>query len=430
MSSRSGPGGSTRGPRPSRRGSIGPVTTPTTEAPSPPGAAPRWTLVVAVVLVAANLRTLMASLPPLAEAVHDDLGLSSLAMGVLTTLPVLLMGLLAPVAVRVSRRVGPPAAVAAGVGLVLAGLLLRGFGDASVPVLYAGTVVAGVGIALAGTLLPGVVKAVFPAHRAGLGTGLTMLSMMGGAALASAGSVPLADVLGGWGPALQSWTPLAGLALLAWLAVRRGIARYTSAGSATGGGSHALPWASTTAWLLAAYLTAQSWQFYSALAWLAPTYESYGWSARDAGLLMAVFTGAQLVSGLLAPTLLDRVRDARVLLVAAGVLGGVGEAGVWLAPGGAPWVWALLVGTGQGAAFALGLGLLVRYAVTSRDSARLTAMTFLVSYTVAAFGPAASGAVEDATDGFGPMWALLALVMLAQLVVSLSLRPGLTRIGA
>ena len=31
-------------------------------------------------------------------------------------------------------------------------------------------------VALAGTLLPGIVKAVFPARRAGLGTGLTMVS--------------------------------------------------------------------------------------------------------------------------------------------------------------------------------------------------------------------------------------------------------------
>ena len=196
------------------------------------------------------------------------------------------------------------------------------------------------------------------------------------------------------------------------------------------GGSHALPWRSTTAWLLAAYLTAQSWQFYSALAWLAPTYESHGWSARDAGLLMALFTGAQLVSGLVAPTLLDRVADARVLLVTAGVLGGSGELGVWLAPDAAPWVWALLLGAGQGASFALGLGLLVRSAVTARDSSRLTAMGFLVCYSIAAFGPATSGAVEDATGGFGAVWMLLAVAMVPQLLASARLGPHLPRVGA
>ena len=120
------------------------------------------------------------------------------------------------------------------------------------------------------------------------------------------------------------------------------------------------------------------------------------------------------------------MRDARVLLVGATVLGGLGETGIWLAPDLAPWVWALLVGAGQGACFALGLGLLVRFAATPRDSARLTAMAFLVSYTVASLGPATMGAVEDATGGFSVLWALLALVALPQLAVSSRLRPGLT----
>ena len=154
---------------------------------------PRWALVAAIVLVAANMRTLMASLPPLAEAVRADLGLSSAWMGVLTTLPVLCMGLLAPEANQVARRLGSEVATGAGVGLVLAGLVLRGSGGGAVWSLYAGTFVAGAGIALAGTLLPGIVKAVFPARRSGLGTGLTMAAMMGLAAVASATSVAIAS---------------------------------------------------------------------------------------------------------------------------------------------------------------------------------------------------------------------------------------------
>ena len=389
-----------------------------------------WAVVAALVLVAANLRTLMASLPPLAEAVRADLGLSSAWMGVLTTVPVLCMGLLAPVANQVARRVGSARSIASGIAIVLSGLVLRGAGGEAVWALYAGTFLAGTGIALAGTLLPGIVKAVFPPRRAGLGTGLTMFSMMGGAAVASAAAVPLATALGGWSRSLLAWAAVALVGMLAWVPVTRAVHHHTLPDEAPEDVSHALPWASATAWLLAGYLTCQSWQFYSALAWLAPTYETHGWSARDAGLLMAVFTGSQLVSGLVAPTLLDRVPNARVLLVAAGVLGGLGQVGVWLAPDSAPWLWAVLLGAGQGAAFALGLVLLVRYAATPRDSARLTAMAFLVSYSVAAFGPAAMGAVEDTTGGFAWVWALLALVAVPQLALAVRLRPDLQRVGA
>ncbi|HYH90846.1 MAG TPA: hypothetical protein VEX67_16555, partial [Solirubrobacteraceae bacterium] len=40
----------------------------------------------AIVLIALNLRTLVASLPPLLTDVRDDLGLSGLAAGLLTAL--------------------------------------------------------------------------------------------------------------------------------------------------------------------------------------------------------------------------------------------------------------------------------------------------------------------------------------------------------
>ena len=87
--------------------------------------------------------------------------------------------------------------------------MLRGVGGGREWSLYAGTVVAGTGIALAGTLLPGMVKTVFPARRSGLGTGLTMLAMMGAAGIAAALAVPLATALGGWSASLLAWAPLA-----------------------------------------------------------------------------------------------------------------------------------------------------------------------------------------------------------------------------
>ncbi|MEO7420907.1 MAG: MFS transporter [Ornithinibacter sp.] len=401
----------------------------TTEPAPREHAAPPWLAVAAIVLVATNLRTLMASLPPLAETIRADLGISSAWLGVLTTLPVLCMGLLAPVANQLARRVGSTVAVGAGIVLVLSGLVVRGLGGGQVWSLYAGTLVAGTGIALAGTLLPGVVKAVFPAHRSGLGTGLTMLAMMGTAAVASAAAVPLSTLFGDWSASLLSWVPLAGVAVLVWAAARRTLSAHSPTRVGADDVAHHLPWRSTTAWLLAAYLTCQSWQFYSSLAWLAPTYESHGFSARDAGLIMAVFTGVQLVSGLVSPALLDHVSDPRVLILAAAAVGTAGLLGVWLAPEAAPWVWAFLLGAGQGGCFSLGLGLLVRLTVTPRDSARLTAMAFLVSYSIASLGPTTMGVVADVTGSYGSIFALLAAVSVPLVLVGMRLRPGLDPVG-
>jgi CP family cyanate transporter-like MFS transporter len=384
---------------------------------------PTGLLALSLVAVAVNLRTAMASVPPLAQAIGDDLGLSNAALGALTTLPVLCMGVFAPAAQRIAGRLGAAAAIEGAIACLAVGLALR-FAGGQVWALYAGTFVAGVGIAIGGTLLPGLVKELFPPQRSGLVTGLYMLAMMGGAGASSALAVPLQGWLGSWQASLGSWSILAAVGALAWIPVVVGHTRHRAA-NPTRLARVRLPWRRTTAWLVAAYLTIQSIEFYTTLAWLAPTFESRGWDPAHAGYLLSVFTAAQLVSGLVGPVLTDRIHDHRALLIGASALGLFGQAGLWLAPGAAPWGWALVLGLGQGASFALGLVLMVDYAATPAASARLAGMAFFFSYTLASLGPATMGALRDATGGFDVVWMVLTLLMLGQLAVSWLLRPTL-----
>jgi MFS transporter, CP family, cyanate transporter len=387
---------------------------------------PLWLMALSLVAVSANMRTAIASVPPLARTIAADLDLSSAWIGALTTLPVLCMGLLAPAAQRMGQRLGAAAAVQIAMIALFAGLLMRWWGD-HLWALYGGTFFAGVGIAVAGTLLPRLVKAVFPPERTGTITGLYMLAMMGGAAASSALSVPLATWLGSWQGSLASWSVLAVVGALAWAPVTLSISRY-KAGNPVEATSHGLPWRHPTAWQIAAYLAVQSWQFYSSLAWIAPSYVARGWDPTRAGFLLSVFGGAQLVSGLLGPVLTDRVNDHRALLMPAAALGLVGMLGLLLAPDAAPWVWVFVLGLGQGAAFSLALVLLVDYAETPAGSGRLTAMTFFVSYTIASFGPTVTGALRDLTGSFQVIWLLMAVMMLVQIALALQMRPDLRKV--
>ena len=189
-----------------------------------------------------------------------------------------------------------------------------------------------------------------------------------------------------------------------------------------------MPWRHPTAWLIAAYLAVQSWQFYSCLAWVAPSYVARGWDPTTAGYLLAVFSGTQLISGLLGPVLTDRVHDHRSLLVPAASLGLVGLVGLLLAPDAAAWVWLGLLGLGQGAAFSLALVLLVDYAQTPAGSGRLTAMSFFVSYTIASFGPTVTGALRDLTGDFQVIWLLMASLSLVQAALAMQMKPGLAKV--
>jgi CP family cyanate transporter-like MFS transporter len=102
----------------------------------------------------------------------------------------------------------------------------------------------------------------------------------------------------------------------------------------------------------------------------------------------------------------------------------VGLIGVLASPGSAPVVWIALMGLAQGGGFALGLVKLVDYAPSPAASARLSALVFLVSYSIASLGPLVFGALRDATGGFTVPYALLAAVLLGQLALVPRLRPG------
>jgi CP family cyanate transporter-like MFS transporter len=400
-----------------RSSTTGPSTTESDRTAARP--VPGRLLLLAIVLVAVNLRAALASLPPLVHTIQADLGLSGAAAGLLTTLPVLCMGVFAPVSQRVARAIGREATVGVALASLLVGLLLRLAGSV-LPLLFLSTFLAGVGIALCGTVLPGIVKEFF-AHRPGIVTGVYLLAMMVGATAASALAVPLADALDSWERSLAAWSIVAVVGLLAWWPVMRAV---NDRGEPDEAPATALPWRSPTAWLLASYLAMQSFAFYSQLAWISPSYEDRGWSARDAGLLLALWSIVQLASGLGMPMLADRMADRRPLVAASVCCGLLGLFGIVLFPDTAAVVWVALLGLGQGGGFALGLVKLVDYAPSPAASARLSALVFLVSYSTASLGPLVFGALHDLTDGFTLPYTLLIAVVLGQLVLVPRLRPG------
>jgi MFS transporter, CP family, cyanate transporter len=85
---------------------------------------------------------------------------------------------------------------------------------------------------------------------------------------------------------------------------------------------------------------------------------------------------------------------------------------VLLAPTAAPYLWAVLIGIGQGAAFALALHLFVLRTRQVHETARLSAMAQTVGYVISAFGPLLVGLVHDATGSWtAPLLLLLALLV-------------------
>jgi CP family cyanate transporter-like MFS transporter len=84
-----------------------------------------WLLLLGLVLVALNLRPALSSMAPLLSDVSSSLGLSAAKAGLLTTLPVLCLGLFAPLAPILARRFGAERVVLGILLTLAAGIVLR-----------------------------------------------------------------------------------------------------------------------------------------------------------------------------------------------------------------------------------------------------------------------------------------------------------------
>jgi CP family cyanate transporter-like MFS transporter len=159
------------------------------------------------------------------------------------------------------------------------------------------------------------------------------------------------------------------------------------------------------------------------MAWLSPAYEARGWSAASAGLLFGVYNLMQFVTALVLPTLADRSSDRRPVILFAVGLTTLGSLWLWALPEVLPWAAVVTVGLGLGGGFSLALLVVVDYSTDPGASSRLAAMVFLVGYSAGAVVPVITGALRDATGGFGLPFGLLAAVAVAQLLVATRLSP-------
>ena len=143
---------------------------------------------LSLILIACNLRPVFGSLSVVLPEVMRDTGLSAVGASMLTTLPIVCLGLFSAPTPALARRFGPERVLLLALLLITVGTLLRAAG--TLAPLFASSVLAGAGIAMGNVLLPGLVKRSFARHTA-LMTGLYTLAICAGAASATALTVPL-----------------------------------------------------------------------------------------------------------------------------------------------------------------------------------------------------------------------------------------------
>ena len=368
---------------------------------------PTSLLMVAILLVAANLRPVVTSLGSVLDEVRGSLHTTSAWASVLTALPGLCFGLAGFLAPPLAGRLGLARAIGLAMALLTAGALVRVLDGPSV--VLGGTLVACAGIAVCNVLMPVVVKESYP-HRIGLVTGLYTAALQGAAALGSVLTPPVAAAAGGWRPALGQWAVLGAVGTLGWaVAARHGGPRPVGTGADEPRRSLLR---SPLAWTVTGFFGFQSMFAYEMMGWAPQVLMSAGVSRGEAGAMAAVISVLGVPMSLILGPIAARQRSQSGWLVGLSLVGATGVVGLLVAPGAAPWLWSVCAGLGMGV-FAIAVALIPLRTRTSADTRALSTMSQGIGYLLAAIGPLAVGLLHGATGD----WTAALVVMLAGIVV-------------
>lgn len=366
-----------------------------------------------LLLLGANLRPALSSVAPMLVSIQRDLGLSSAAVGMLTTLPILCFGLFAPFATRLAARYSVERLILYGLLALATGLGARIF--FGVPGLFAGTALVGAGIGIVMVLLPAVIKRDFPG-QAGLTTGVYTMAVCLGAALASSVTVPIQEFAEGrWRPALAVWVVPALLSAWAW-SYKTG--KEASRGTATRYKVSGM-YSSALAWQVTLFMGLQSALAFIVFGWLPSILIDRGMAPLSAGYVVAIIFAVQVASALPAPSIATRGRDQRAIICLFMVMTVAGLVGCLYASVAGIWAWAVLVGLGLGGSFSIAMALIVLRSPNPEVAASLSAMAQGIGYMIAALGPFAVGVLHEITHDWRFLGILFPLLGFAAFIAAM-----------
>ncbi|MGO3115688.1 MFS transporter [Enterococcus pseudoavium] len=269
-------------------------------------------MIFVVFIVALNLRLGISSIPPLIGLIKRALQLNNFQVSLLTSIPVICMGIMAFGVKRMQQRFGRDRSI-------LFCLLLLAIGMASRIVftnywsLILSAIVIGFSIAIIGPLLSGLIKEYFP-QQTGLLIGIYSISMGVGSAAASNFSLSLARV--SWSFALGSWSILAIIAGIVWsFTMEKKVSQ-----SAAANVSNDFPLKKIQAWKMVLFFGLQSGMFYGVSTWLVELLVQKGIARGEASYYLTLFVIIQMIFSFVIPVLMDHWGSARSWIVICGCL--------------------------------------------------------------------------------------------------------------
>lgn len=392
--------------------------------PSPaasPSRRGRWLALIALLVLAVNLRPTAMAPGPVLTQISDELRLSGTVAGLLTSLPALCFAAFGGLAPWLARAMGPHRSMLAALVAMVVGQTARLLAPNGA-IFLSFSVLALAGMATANVLLPSLVKTHFP-HRVGLVTTLYTTILSAGVAATAVSTAPLAAATGSWRTAMIPWVLLAAVALPPWLLMLRHDRRTPTGGPRPARITMGQIARTPLAWFMALFFAFQSMQAYSVFGWIATIFQHEGYSATESGLYLGLITGLGIPLNFLLSGHTARTSSPYAAIGVIAGSGFVGYLGLLLAPTAAPMVWSVLLSIGT-AAFPIFITLIGLRARTAEGTATLSAFSQCLGYLMAMPGPLLIGVLYERTGEFtAPVLMMMAMIVPLTVFGLLSSRP-------
>ncbi len=385
-------------------------------------------LVVAIMLLAMNLRAPILGITPLLQFIRVDYGLSNSVVSLLTALPLLIFALFSSFSADWSKRFGIGRVLVVSLLCIALGELTRLLGGEIG--LFIGTLIIALGIVSGNVLIPALIRGFFP-HHMGIMTSSYSSIMQVTTTVVLLSAVPI-SVYWGWANTLALLLVVSIAALLVWMPFRKLTLENTShtkeyiddtkedinttntvSDIQVEHSSITLKqmYSQSLAWYITLFMGIQSILFYSISTWLPTIVVSKGFTPTWGGYMGFIFQLVSLVIGFIAPVVMHHFKDQRSMAVAACLAYGLGMVGLFtITDVNLLIVSIFIMGAGAGSTFSIALMYFVLRTETAFTSAKLSGTGQAIGYLLASVGPLCLGYIYDVTQSW---WgAMIVLVIL------------------
>ena len=326
--------------------------------------------IIIFLLVSFNLRMSFSAADPLLARLMQSLHLGVGSSSLLGLLPVMALGVAAPLGARLVEWVRPGILIIYALLFATAGVVWRSCGELSG--LFGGTLIIGLGLGVAGTVILGIARQATPGHVPELMSAYTACVSLG-TAVGAGVATPLEILLGSWQAGLLIWALplLAATALWSLLVLHR---RDTS----TGQPAMRVPvlplLRQRNARVISLYYLFRVASAWLLIVWLATLMKERGQTAEEAGWVLALVTVSQIPGAFLAGVLSRWFGGMHRLMSVATLLAVLACWGLLAAPLGL-WPWAAVcLGLGLGCIFSIGMTLIAAAEPTAAGTIALSGL--------------------------------------------------------